>query len=79
MKQSPPSVDEAKARFRAASQAISPSARLTSSLRHHPVASLGLALAAGALSVRALPRAVHMVQKNSALTVLISRWLLRIL
>jgi hypothetical protein len=75
----PPSLDEAKAQFRTASQAISPSAVLTRTIHRHPAASLGVAFVAGALSVRALPRAYHLLQKNHSLAVLISRWLLRIL
>jgi len=76
--QQPPSLDSAKARLRATSQAITPVALLKKTVRRYPAASIGLALTAGALSVHTLPRVYKSLQKHSWLAVLISRWMLRI-
>ncbi len=78
----PPSLDEAKARFRATSQALTPIALLKKTVRQYPKTSMGVALATGALSVRVLPSLyAHInqsLQKHAGLAVLISRWILRI-
>lgn len=76
--QQPPSLDGAKARLRASSQAITPLALLKNTVRRYPGVSIGVALTAGALSVRTLPRVYQSVQKHSWLALLISRWVLRI-
>jgi hypothetical protein len=76
--QQPPSLDAAKARFRATSQAITPLALLKKTVRRYPGVSIGMALTAGALSVRTLPRVYQSLQKHSWLAILISRWMLRI-